>query len=149
VKAQTVAQRQSNRAPEGTVQSTSTHTSVNPCWLQFDHAQLCCACVHRRPGQSYNKHTWRGILLVRTGSSTGGFLKPKYEPVNTSGTDTPNQRKLSANNVLKGTAPLAGRVATAYSHEHVQEEHRRHQAASICRGQEAQHRKHLHGVGGA
>jgi hypothetical protein len=49
---------------------------------------------------------WRGILLVRTGSSSGTRLKPKYEPMYTSGTETQNQRKQSASMVLNGTAPL-------------------------------------------
>mmetsp|Transcript_5985 Transcript_5985/g.11435 ORF Transcript_5985/g.11435 Transcript_5985/m.11435 type:complete len:200 (+) Transcript_5985:576-1175(+) len=48
---------------------------------------------------------WRGILFVRTGSSTAGFLKPKYDPMNTRGTDIPNHRKKRANSVPKGTAP--------------------------------------------
>lgn len=32
------------------------------------------------------------------------FLNPKYDPMNVSGTDTPNHNASNATNVLKGTA---------------------------------------------
>ena len=49
---------------------------------------------------------WRGIVLVRTGCVISSFLKPKCEPMKTSGVETPSQRTTSVRNVENGIAPL-------------------------------------------
>mmetsp|Transcript_12426 Transcript_12426/g.41333 ORF Transcript_12426/g.41333 Transcript_12426/m.41333 type:complete len:311 (-) Transcript_12426:706-1638(-) len=49
--------------------------------------------------------TCLGILFVRTGSSETGAFVPRYDPRNTRGALTPNQRNISKKNVPKGTAP--------------------------------------------
>merc|ERR1719316_81680 len=44
------------------------------------------------------------MMLVRTGTSKTSFLKPKYEPTSTSGSEMPNQSSTSAHMVENGTA---------------------------------------------
>mmetsp|Transcript_98799 Transcript_98799/g.211724 ORF Transcript_98799/g.211724 Transcript_98799/m.211724 type:complete len:217 (-) Transcript_98799:927-1577(-) len=74
-----------NTAPKGKTPPTS---DVNIGWINQGCAGIC-----------------RGTWFVRTGSSMASFLKPKYEPRKTRGTEMPNHRTSNANIVVKGTAP--------------------------------------------